>query len=580
MTRQDERGVSAVLAIVLLVGIVAVGSIGILLIGADATNQTRTNSENERTRLAFEKLDSEMDAVARQDETSQVVDVGLGDEQGGAVRERDAGRIVVTRTNITAGHQDELVNRSIGAITYADNGKEFAIQAGGVWQGSGNGTQMVSAPAFSYATTKAETEPTLTMPIVETSGDRRLADDEVRITHNETVSPLNDVTVVEGDLITVRVQSRYYVGWADYFRQMTTEAGVTLDHRNRTVIVEMIVPTIAPPVEGGVVMGAAAERLKLKQEAVVDSYNSTEGKYSNSHGQNTRVVSAGEVIMQQDSRIEGSLEADSPSVDLNHNATITGDLRLGTSTTFTHDDLIGVHVGGWWARNASVGTRTAVDGVIDRNVQLVREDNDNSTSGNVSGGSLDNCNTGNGCRLDSGAYFLDEIDLDGTEKLILDTTGGPVYVVVNGKVQLSDDARIEVKGGGRANVYINSETGSEDFSMKNDAQVKIPKDRAPQLWIYMDSDAEAKLRQQVEFTGVIYGPGPGDESGADIRMSSTSQLHVYGAVVGDVAPITQEVRVHYDEALATETPVTTATAIPRLTFLHVSVYRVDVENAD
>jgi len=566
-------------AVVLLVGIVAIGSIGILIIGGAAVSENRDDASDERTKQAFQNLDSEIDSVARQEGSSREVDLALSDDQGGAVREADTSRIVVTRSNITAGNTDELVNRSIGSIVYSSGGETYAIQSGGVWRGTGNGTEMVSAPPITYATTEYGTEPTLTIPIVETAGDRRLASDRVRITHNETISPLNDVTVVEGDLVVVRIRSEYYVGWGKYFSQITNDAAVEYDHANETAIVKMIVPTVAPPVEGGVVMGAAAGTLKLKQDSKVDSYNSTEGPYSTSQGGDTRVVSAGDVDLKQNATVQGNLEI-AGDANFDQDSEVQGNFKHESSSSLDYHDAPSTHVTGWRNDNATVGTRTAVDGVIDRNLMLVRDGNDNATASNISNGQLQGCNTAGGCRLESGAYYLEEVSLDNTDELILDTTGGEIYLVVKNEFQIDDDARVRVVGPGRVSIYVDSETGSKDFAMFQDAEVTVQDDRAPQLWVYMDSDAEARLRQRAEFTGVIYGPAPANTEGAEIDMSTSDEVHVYGAVVGDVAPITQEVAVHYDEALATETPVRTATAVPRITFLHASVYRVDVENGD
>lgn len=575
--RGDGRGASAVVAFVLLVGIVVVGSVGVVVLGGTAVSEERTQAENERVKVAFQNLDKRMDTVARGEASRREVDVNLGDEQGGAVRERDAGRIVISRTNVTAGNTDVLVNRSMGAIVYEGNGETYAIQGGGVWQGTGNGTQVVSPPPVSYATTEYGTEPTLTVPIVEAAGDRRLVDDRVRVTHNETISPLNDVSVVEGDLVVVRIESEYYVGWGEYFRGITNDAAVEYDHANDTAIVRMIVPTIAPPVEGGVVSAGTSGTLKLKQDAEVDSYNSTVDPYASSSGGNSRVVAGGDVELRQRATVLGDLEAGG-DVTFKQDAQVQGNFRYDDSSTIDYHSP-GTHVTGWKADNASVGTRTAVDGVIDRNVLLVRDSNDNA-SAPISDGRLQGCDSGGGCELDAGAYYLERIDLDNSEELVLNTTDGEIYLVVQNDVQLEDFATIRVEGPSRVSVYVDGETGSKDFAMFHDAEVTVPGDRAPQLWVYVDSDAEVRFRQRAEFTGVVYGPGPGQQEGAHITMSTTDEIHVYGAVVGDVAPITQEVKVHYDEALATETPIRTATAVPRLTFLHVSVHRVDVENAD
>ncbi len=574
MDSGGNRGQSAVLAFVLIVGIVAAGSGAVLLFGASATQETRDQAELERVETSFLELDNRLETVSRSEADEAVVDMDLPDSSKGAVREEATGRMVISRVNITTGNAEVLVDQELGAIVYDEAGTHYGYQAGGVWRGVGNDSQMVSPPSISYATNKKGNEPTLTVPLPAASGAERLTSGEVRLTKDETISPVNDVTIVEGDLVVITVQSKYYRAWADYFETITASQEIELDHANDTAIVEMVVPATTPEIDAGVIVGAPGERLRLKQDSVVDSYNSTAGDYSSSSSNTTRVIAAGDVTLRQNATIRGSLEVEG-TLTMQQFSELTGNLRNNSSAGYTvdHDATIA----GWQADNASVAPRPEMDGVIDRNVALIRENNDNDTAANVTGGSIDGCWSGNTCKLSAGNYFLDEISLDGSERLVLDTAGGPVNLAVLGKVQLRDDAEIEVRGGGRVNLYLDSETGTKDFMLKNDASVTVPDQRSPQFWLYMDTGAQAMLQQRSVFTGVIYGPGDGSP-GTEIHWQSNDEVNVYGAVVGDVEPVTQEIKIHYDEALAESTAVRTAIAIPRVTYLHVSVNKVEIDD--
>lgn len=576
---RDDRGVTPVLAVVLIVGMVAVGSIVVLVASGTATNDAKEGVENERVEKGLRQLDSRVDSVARSDDATDTVNLDLPGNSDGVVRETNVGRIVINQTNVTTGRQETLVDQSLGAVVYDDGETQYALQAGGLWRGTGNRTQMVSPPAFGYETTDRGTEPTLTVPIVATEGDRRLTSDQVRVSKNETISPLNDVSVVEGELVILRLTSDYYVGWADYFSEIAPGTGIELDHANRTVIVRMVVPVKAPPVEGGVVSGAAQGTLKLKQDARLDSYNSSNGDYASTRSSDTEVVAGNDIVLQQNASVEGNLVLGGDG-RFKQDAEVEGNLSHEDDSSLSFHSSASDHVDGWIRDDAAVQERTAVDGVIDRNVGRIRENNDNSSAANVTDGTLGGCDTsgGPGCWLSAGNYFLEEIDLGTGDRLMLDTTGGKINIVVTDDIDL-DDGTIKVIGSNRVNVYLDGETGSEDFAMKQDATVKTPDQDATQFWLYMDASAEAKLRQSSDFTGVLYGPGHSGREGAYITMSSTSdEIHVYGAVVGATAPITQEVKVHYDEALINSDPIQTTVQIPRLTFLHVSVHRVDVEN--
>jgi len=572
----NDRGVTPVLGFVLLVGLVSIVSVGLLVAAGSVTDDSRQKAETERVEIAFQKLDDQVDSIARGQASTRTFDFDLPEGGNGAIQKKNTGRLVIERRNLTIGSSTTIVSRSLGSIVYEGDRATYAYQAGAIWRGTRNSTVLVSAPPFSYSTNKRGFEPTLTLPLPSTAGKRRLASEALRLTANETISPLNDVTVIHSDLVVLQIKSEQYVGWAEYFNATVGSQGVSVDHANETATVEMVVPTRAPPVRGGVISGATAETLKLKQDSRVDSYNSSDGSGYSGGENDTRIIAGGDVKMKQNTTVEGNLEVDA-EITFGQNATIEGGLAHSNKIDYTGpaSSTLADHVDGWTNDNATVGERTSVGGVIDQNIALVRDNNDNDGTSNVSGRDL--VFSGGRSRLGSGAYLLDEIDLD-SKTLVLDTTGGPIDIVVLNKTQLDGTGKIEVVGSGRVNIYLDSETGTKDVKMFDDSTVTVPDDRAPQFWLYMDPDAEARLRQRASFTGVIYGPGRGTSPGTEIDMSTSNNIHVFGGVVGDVEPITQEVRIHYDEALATATPIQTATSIPRLTFLHVSVHNIDIED--
>ncbi|PSQ16974.1 hypothetical protein BRD00_09340 [Halobacteriales archaeon QS_8_69_26] len=584
--RDDARAVTPVLAVVLLIGIVAVAAVGILLVSGDSAGETKDQAETERVKQVFLQFDSDVDSVARSESDERTVRMDLPDETDAAVREETAGRIWINRTNYTTGNTETLADQSIGAVRYTrDDGTTVAYQAGGVWMEEGENTRMVSAPAFSYDADEAGNDPTLTVPIVTTSGDTRLNGGGVRVEKNRTIAPLNDVTVVENDLITLRVKSKWYVGWAEYFRQLTPEGGVTVDHGNNTATMELVVPALAPTVDSGVFSGAANSQLDLKQSnQTVDSYNSSDGPYVSSSSDDGQVAVAGDLVMKQDAKIEGDLEAGG-DITFQGSAEVTGNLSNATSMTYKQDKPKEgpPHVDGWVADNASIERRTPVDGYIDLNVGTIRDDNDNPSESDITpGNKLTGCNP---CELEAGRYYLDELHLSSGEELILDTTGGQIYLAVNGTVRIENSTtRVRVQGPERANVFVNgvSAGGNPEFQIIQGARWLVEDssgtrtDAAPQSWVYLDSSGDAKLGQGSTFTGVLYGPGTPTDPGVSINVKQYAA--VYGAIVGDVDKITQDTRVHYDRDLRRTEPVTTNVAIPRLTFLHVAVHEVEVED--
>ncbi|PSQ18050.1 hypothetical protein BRD00_06135 [Halobacteriales archaeon QS_8_69_26] len=582
-----DRAQSAVIAVVLLIGIVAVASIGILLVGLEANQESEERAENERIKQVFLQLDSDVDSVARSESDERTVDMDLPSETDAAVREESAGRIWINRTNYTTGNEEVLADQAIGAVRYSrDDGTTFAYQAGGVWMEEGENTRMVSAPAFSYDVDKNGDSPTLTVPIVTTDGDTRLNGGDVRVKKQDTIAPLNDVTVVENDLVTLRVKSRWYIGWAEYFRQLTNDDAVTVDRDNQTATMQLMVPAVAPTVDAGVIAGAANSELDMQQsDNSVDSYNSSDKPYAShtaSERDNGKVVVAGDVDMRQDAEIRGDLEVGGDvNFQSGSSAKVTGNLSHDTSTTFSSNDPKDgpPHVDGWVADNASVQSRTPVDGYIDLNVGRIRDNNNNASYSGI----LDDIESGSDdcdpCVLPTGSYYLTQIQLDDDDVLILDTTGGPIDLAVNRTIDIQgDDSRVQIVGNSRVNVFVNGLSAGSDpeFRLASGAKWRVDGDRAPQSWVYLNEDADAKLKQEAWFTGVLYGPGRPGDGGAGIDMNQDAR--VFGAILGDIDPLQQNTSIHYDRALRQAVPVTTNVAIPRLTFLHVAVHEVEVED--
>jgi len=194
------------------------------------------------------------------------------------------------------------------------------------------------------------------------------------------------------------------------------------------------------------------------------------------------------------------------------------------------------------------------DVVVELNRDIER-DNDNDETGGI-----DNTDrlapvtcAGGGCtyELDAGRYYLTEIDLDSNDELVLDTSGGDIDLLVDGPVQF-ERARVDVVGDGTVNVYVDSGDPGQDDLLLDRTEVSVPGDRSPQLWIWMRSDANALIEggggTSPEVDGVVYGAsGDGASDGTRIRVRTGAE--VFGAVVGDVAEISQYAAVHFDRAL-------------------------------
>lgn len=241
-TPSDRRGQAAVVGIVLLVGIVAIGSVGILLLGANANEQSQSQARNERVEGSFVELDSDINSVASSQSDNRVVDLDLPDDADVAIRRENAGTIVVNRTNLTT--TSTVVVKKIGAIVYEHDGTHFAYQAGAVWRGQGKQTRMVSAPSVEYDVDGTGTNPTLTLPINDLEGPKNLNSGDLNVERIGTYAPLNDVATIDNQVVSVKITSDYYVGWANYFRERYDNVLVDVYHSNDTTVVKLGRPGI------------------------------------------------------------------------------------------------------------------------------------------------------------------------------------------------------------------------------------------------------------------------------------------------------------------------------------------------
>ena len=225
----SERGVSAILGFILLIGMVASISVGILLFAGDAMEDAEQRSANERVEQSFVELSQQMQTASSNDDVSHSIDLDVG--QSGAVVKKDTGHITVTSDALSKD-----INLTIGTIEYeSDDGTKLAYQSGAIFRETGNETQVVSAPPIHYET---ETD-TLTLPVSAVAGEQKLGSGDVSISHTNTTT-FQEANVVQNEDVTITVKSDYYRGWESFFRNQAGDTSVQyVDHENRTVEVKV-----------------------------------------------------------------------------------------------------------------------------------------------------------------------------------------------------------------------------------------------------------------------------------------------------------------------------------------------------
>ncbi len=246
----------------MLLGLVAVTSVGVLAVGSAATAQTGDSLENEQVRTAMLELDTDVASVAGNDGEVRTTEFDL---DRGSLSVTDAGTITVTRHGLDG--TETVVDRSLGAVEYS-GATTMVYQSGGVWSVTDGRTQLVSAPSVGYRSNGDGTEGTLVVPVTTVRGGDSGLDGRVRMTKNATSSTMETVRIPEGERVTVEISGPYYRGWAAHFRERVGEGSVTVDHATRTATVTLGEYAITDTVEDGI---ASSGDVVIDTSGTVDS---------------------------------------------------------------------------------------------------------------------------------------------------------------------------------------------------------------------------------------------------------------------------------------------------------------------
>lgn len=237
----DDRAVSSVLGIVMILGITLAAVTSLMVIGGVALQQSQEEAELSRMETSMAQMSSKASLTALGDAERQRFDLGemrdgeleVQEHTGNVTIEYVHGDNIPDDDNTT-----ELFHSSeFGALVYTVDGQEIAYQGGGVWKGSADdGGEMISPPEYHYR------DETLTFPIINVTGDgsstvqgggdiRHV--DYVPIFPDESYSnPLGNRTVY------VEVESEYHRGWHTFF-QSRSDGKVEHDPDNQTVRAEL-----------------------------------------------------------------------------------------------------------------------------------------------------------------------------------------------------------------------------------------------------------------------------------------------------------------------------------------------------
>lgn len=216
----------------------------------------------------------------------------------------------------------------------------------------------------------------------------------------------------------------------------------------------------------------------------------------------------------------------------------------------------------------NINTPEPVDDKIKTKRTEFASSNDNDETTAVTGNELTNCSPS--CTLESGTYYLNEINLH-NKNVELNTSNGPIELYVDDGISLSGDSEIKVTGNTGVEAHLNG-----DLSLSNDARVTVPGDRSPLFWLNIHSDHSAAFSNKASFTGIVYGPAPTSGTGADIAISN--QVEIFGALVGNIDGTSNKNEIHFDEALTEPHELNDDNDVSQVSYLDVRVRSVDIDS--
>jgi len=530
-----ERSVSTVVGLVLLVGAVAVGSVGILIAGGAAVSETTETATEERVSNTFKQFDSRSADIVTGAGARAEVDHG-----GSETFDRDAGGRVVVTVSDGDGTR-EVANESLDALVYDDEDTHIAYQSGAVWRGTGRSATIVSSPTSEYRS-KDDAGGTLKLSLTALEGDRAM--DGAGLAAEVTDAATTQSAVIGSGTVTVEVSGPYYAAWGEYFEQLIGSEGVVIDHANRTVTAEFI---SLPPV---------AER-----------------------SQSTTGTGFGNVV-----RAAGDVDVGSGSAD------IVGPIEAsGSVDEELHDNDYA----------AGSAPPLNITPVIDAKVEAAEENPGevvevDSDLGNV-GNSLQGNTTyyaPNGIDLDNGDDTT--VDLTGGNVTIIvdgDVSVKKADVEVQGNVTDNVSFRVyttgdlSMKNGEICHGADCDNKGSEHVQTYGTADMQVA------LWggdaTQYEGAVYAPRQEQVDGPNTAYNGstnkcdrGDGDDYDTCIVTGSAD---VYGSIVGGSTTVAQGVGMEYDTTLDGIKPVLVTGELPlppTLNYLHVTTATVEVSEAD
>jgi Mg-chelatase subunit ChlD len=236
-TPAADRGVSELVGVVLLFGIVIAGSTMIFVSGTAVTEDVREQSRTDTAASAFAELDSNVQSLAQKRGSNREA-VALGAVDPNDAEIRDTGEIRI-RVN---GNSACTATLDLSALEYSDaDGTTLAYEGGAIWKQTKAGLITQKSPELGYH------QGSLQLQVVRIDG--AVADDDLSIEYDRSASE-RVTRGVHQDLfaesscrrptqLSVSVTSDYHEGWQRHLERSLPDTATVTETGPRTVTAEL-----------------------------------------------------------------------------------------------------------------------------------------------------------------------------------------------------------------------------------------------------------------------------------------------------------------------------------------------------
>jgi hypothetical protein len=229
-----DRGQSYLIGVILIIGLVLVGSVVVLLIGNFAIDDLQQSVDIQEAEYSMREVDSRLSEISTSPNDVHTLDFS---GKGGDVEVRKNSYMLITANGKPSKCQEKVKLGSI--IKNSGDGEQIAYEGGGVWRKSGDGSVMLSPPDLQYR------DGTINFPVVGIGGSVSGQVGDLKAEKDKTASKqrtkqirqtLSKSACWPPSSIEITVKSQYYDAWARYFEKEIGGSAKRMPAQNKASI--------------------------------------------------------------------------------------------------------------------------------------------------------------------------------------------------------------------------------------------------------------------------------------------------------------------------------------------------------